>query len=197
MDLFAFLAGAGLVLAVLVLRGRLASFAAQRPSDYGGKGPAFDLARHLGGPILCEGMIFGPAGRVGSRFVARMDGRWDGGRGVLAERFHYDTGRVQDREWRLTVAADGSIRAEADDLVGPGIGTVSGSTVCLRYRIRLAPEAGGHVLSVTDWMYLMDNGTILNRSQFRKWGLVVAELQATMRPLAEATGVDQVQEKAA
>ena len=52
----------------------------------------------------------------------------------------------------------------------------------LRYKIRLTPEAGGHVLDVIDWMYLMENGTIMNRSQFRKFGIKVAELVATMRP---------------
>jgi hypothetical protein len=37
------------------------------------------------------------------------------------------------------------------------------------------------VLDATDWMYLVDNGTIMNRSQFRKFGFTVAELVATMR----------------
>ena len=49
------------------------------------------------------------------------------------------------------------------------------------YRIRLEPEAGGHVLDVTDWMYLMENGAIMNRSEFRKFGVKVGELVATMR----------------
>ena len=52
----------------------------------------------------------------------------------------------------------------------------------LSYRIKLPPEAGGHTLDVTDWMYLVENGTIINRSQFRKFGIKVAELVATMRP---------------
>ena len=32
------------------------------------------------------------------------------------------------------------------------------------------------------WMYLSDNGTILNRSQFRKFGIRGDEMVATMRP---------------
>ncbi len=68
-------------------------------------------------------------------------------------------------------------------MVGQGEGRVEGPTVVLRYRIRLTAEAGGHVLDVTDWMYLMENGTIINRSQFRKFGFKVAELVATMRPI--------------
>ena len=80
------------------------------------------------------------------------------------------------------VCRNGAIRAEAPDLVGTGSGQQMGGSVMLRYRIRLPEDAGGHVLSVTDWMYLAPNGTIINRSQFRKFGIKVAELVATMRP---------------
>ena len=55
----------------------------------------------------------------------------------------------------------------------------------MRYRIRLEPDAGGHVLDVTDWLYVMENGAIMNRSEFRKFGFRVGELVATMRPAQE------------
>ena len=175
------LAGALVVIALITLRARYASFAAQAPSDYADKGPTFDLRKHLNGPMACEGVIFGPTGRVTSRFVADMQGSWDGTTGTLAEVFRYDSGTVQHRAWTLVLGAGGQITATAADVVGDGQGRVEGSGVLLRYRIQLTPEAGGHVLDVTDWMYLLDNGTIMNRSQFRKFGIKVAELVATMR----------------
>lgn len=178
------LAGALIVVALMALRVRFASFAAQAPSDYAGKGPAFDLRRHLNGPLTCEGVIFGPTGRVTSRFVADMTGTWDGTTGTLAEVFRYDSGTVQHRAWTLALGPDGRITATAADVEGQGTGRVKGPGVLLRYRIRLTPEAGGHVLDVTDWMYLLDNGSIMNRSQFRKFGIKVAELVATIRPAA-------------
>ena len=163
---------------------RYAGFTAQRPADYAVSEPQFDLRDHLSGPILCEGVIYGPTGRVASRFVADMEGRWAGNTGTLSEVFRYDTGTVQEREWRLTLGNDGTIRAEAADVVGAGVGMQQGSAVVLNYRIRLPEEAGGHVLDTTDWMYLAPNGTIINRSQFRKYGVKVAELVATMRKKA-------------
>lgn len=171
-----------LVLAVLVLRSRLASFRAQRPDHYAHLTPAFDLRRHLSGPLLMEGVLYGPAGRVTSRFTATATGTWDGDTGTLAEVFRYDTGRVQPREWRLRLLPGGRIEGLADDVVGTATGQTSGPTVQMRYSYRLPPENGGHVLTVTDWMYLTDGGVILNRSQFAKAGLVVAELVATIRP---------------
>ena len=177
------LIGALIVIALMALRTRYASFAAQAPSDYAGKGPDFDLRRHLSGPLTCEGVIFGPTGRVTSRFVADMQGTWDGTTGTLAEVFRYDSGTVQHRAWTLALGPEGRIIATAADVEGQGTGRVEGSGVLLQYRIRLTPEAGGHVLDVTDWMYLLDNGAIINRSQFRKFGIKVAELVATIRPV--------------
>ena len=150
------LLGAGVAFALVWARARFAGFRSQKPEDYASARREFDLRQHLKGPILCEG--------------------------VMTEDFRYDSGRTQSREWRLTLGNDGSIRAEADDLDGVGTGMQMGSAVQLNYRIRLPKEAGGHVLDTTDWMYLMDNGAIMNRSQFRKYGIKVAELVATMRP---------------
>ncbi len=162
---------------------RITGFTAQRHWDYEAGQPQFDLRTHLNGPIRCEGVIYGPLGRVTSRFTGDFDAEWQGNRGVMKERFFYDCGTEQDREWRLELGNDGTIRAEADDVVGLGQGNQDGSAVQLRYRLRLPEKAGGHVLSVTDWMYLTPSGAIVNRSQFRKFGIKVAELVATMRRL--------------
>ena len=179
---------AGAMLALILIRHRFFAFRAQKPEDYPmDRGIQFDIRERLNGPIKCEGVICGPLGRVSSRCEADFEARGEGNKGVMAEHFRYDSGNEQDREWRLSVGNDGTIRAEADDVIGTGIGRQHGSAMSLNYRIRLTEEAGGHVLDVVDWMYLTPNGTIINRSQFRKFGIKVAELVATLRPVeAEA-----------
>lgn len=178
----AFLLGASAVTAFAWARSRFLGFRGQKPADYADTEDAFDLRKHLDGPLVCEGVIFGPLGRVTSRFVADFHATWEGDTGRMTERFRYCSGETQEREWRLTVQADGRIRAEADDLVATGEGRQLGSGVQLAYRIRLPESSGGHVLDAVDWMYLIDGGTIINRSQFRKYGFKVAELVATIRP---------------
>ncbi|WP_121634030.1 DUF3833 family protein [Tropicibacter alexandrii] len=177
-----FILGALLMLVLVWVRLRFFGFGAQRPADYRDESGQFDIRQKLNGPILCEGVIYGPTGRVMSRFVGDFDASWDGNRGVMKEFFQYESGSEEHREWSLTLDNQGNIRATAPDVIGEGIGRQSGPTVQLRYRIRLPEDAGGHVLTVNDWMYLAPNGTIVNRSQFRKFGLKVAELVATMRP---------------
>jgi Protein of unknown function (DUF3833) len=182
--IFGLFFGVILTLAVLFGASRLIGFRTQKPGDFATNGPDFDMRQHLNGKILCEGVIYGPLGRVSSRFVADMLGTWDGNTGTLAEKFRYDSGVVQERCWTLRVDDAGRIRADAPDLVGTGTGTQKGPAVQMCYRIKLDASAGGHELNVIDWMYLMENGSIMNRSQFRKFGIPVAELIATMRKVA-------------
>lgn len=184
--IFLILLGAVFAFGATWARGRYADFLAQTPGDYAeGRAGQFDLRTHLNGPIQCEGVIYGPLGRVSSRFVARFDAHWDGNVGIMKEVFDYDDGTRQTREWNLTLGNDGNIKALAPDVVGEGSGHQAGDSVQLKYRIRLPEASGGHVLDTVDWMYLAPNGTIINRSQFRKYGIKVAELVATMRPIEE------------
>lgn len=175
-----------LILVAVYVRSRHFSFRSQKPGDYVDRGPEFLLNEHLSGDILSEGVIFGPDGRMTNSFVAQMSGKWDGESGVLSENFTYSNDRQQARAWHITLGKAGRFTATADDIRGVAQGWISGSTVKMRYRIVLPKEAGGHVLDVTDWLYLTRDGAIINRSQMRKFGVTVAELVATMRPAPDA-----------
>lgn len=171
-----------IVVTGMLLKSRFMSFRSQSPSDYTQTGPAFDLQKHLSGSILSEGLIYGPTGKVTNSFVAKMTGEWNGDQGTLSENFRYSNGKEQHRKWFLTLGPDNSFTATADDIVGEARGVVSGSTVRLSYKIILPKDAGGYTLNATDWMYLTENGVIMNKSEMRILGVKVAELVATMRP---------------
>lgn len=161
----------------------LASFRSQSPEDYATAGPAFDPRIHLAGEMVSEGVIYGPTGRVQSRFVADMLGVWDNKGGTLSEVFSFgDKYEPLQREWKITDTGPDSFTATAPDIVGEAQGTYVGAALQMRYRLRLAESAGGHVLDVIDWLYLVPNGHIINKSEMRKFGIKVAELVATIRP---------------
>jgi len=153
-----------------------------RPEAFAGQQPQFDLRRHLNGDMISEGVIYGPTGRVSSRFVARMKGEWFGSNGRLSESFTFAGAGERERLWHLTLQNDGTFTAEADDIIGAATGRFDGPALKMRYRLRLPEAGGGHVLDVVDWLYLMENGTIMNRSEMRKFGMKVGELIATIRP---------------
>ncbi|MEM9024123.1 MAG: DUF3833 domain-containing protein, partial [Bacteroidota bacterium] len=57
------LLGCALMIILGYLKRKYFDFDAQIPEDYG-EGEQFDLRTHLNGPIVCEGVIYGPTGRV-------------------------------------------------------------------------------------------------------------------------------------
>ncbi|NNE50785.1 MAG: DUF3833 family protein [Sulfitobacter sp.] len=174
----------GIVVASMAVfaRRRYAEFYGQKPNDYDDSFPILDIKDHLNGDMICEGVIYGPFGRVTSSFAADFNITWEDDTGVMSEHFRYNDGSIQDRAWRISLGRFGKFSCTADDVIGEGKGKVAGSSVQMLYRIRLPDDAGGHVLDTVDWMYLTPDGTIVNRSQFRKYGFKVAELVATIRP---------------
>ncbi|MEQ6249829.1 DUF3833 family protein [Sulfitobacter sp. HNIBRBA3233] len=180
-EIFFFLLGGVLIVLATIARVRLASFISQSGDDYSGEYPLFKIKEHLNGKMTCDGVIFGPLGRVTSTFTADFDVSWDDNKGTIRERFTYQDSSTQEREWTLDVRADGTFDALADDVPGVGRGEISGPAVLFRYPITLPENSGGHTLRAFDCMYLTPTGTIVNRSQFRKFGFKVAELVATIR----------------
>jgi hypothetical protein len=184
---------AAVVLLVLVVGFGVAQryflgFMAQRPSDYAATAPAFDIRAVFDGPLVASGVIYGPTGRVASRFVADMEGRWDGTGGTLTEDFRYDSGATQARVWRITPGPDGGFTGTAEDVIGEASGEVSGASAVMRYRLRLPEQGGGWQVDVTDWLYLDSDGVVVNRSQFRRFGILVGELVGTIRPVTAREG---------
>lgn len=187
MDAFIlFMLGFAAAAALILLRRRFAEFPGQTAEDYAEALTSFDIRTHLNGQMVCEGIIYGPLGRVTSSFVAYFNIKWDGDTGVMSETFHYNDGSTQDREWTIRMTSEDQFALTAPDVEGEGTGVASGMAVQMKYRIRLPEDAGGHLLDTVDWMYLAPNGSIMNRSQFRKFGFRVAELVATIRPVEEA-----------
>ncbi|MGH1369862.1 MAG: DUF3833 family protein [Maritimibacter sp.] len=179
------------LLAVLFAKAKFLSFRAQSSQNYGQTNPVFLINKHLSGDLLSEGVVFGPNGRVTNSFVAKMAGTWDGDTGdgdtgTLSEDFVYSNGRTQSRKWFLTLGQNNSFTATAADIVGTARGTMSGSTIKMTYKITLPKESGGHTLTAIDWLYLTQDGVVINRSELRKFGIKVAELVATIRPVENA-----------
>jgi len=179
--LFFLLLGAALVVFGLLLRRRFADFMGQSANDYADDAPQFDMRKHLNGAMTCDGAIFGPMGRVTSTFEADFDITWNGNTCTMKEEFRYNDGSIQNREWRIEMDGGGAFEAFADDVPSKARGEVAGPVVLFHYPIKLPADAGGYTLSAFDCMYLTKNGTIVNRSQFRKFGFRVAELVATIR----------------
>ncbi len=177
LDKIAAMARRGWILAcVLALSG-----CAAQVKDYAGETPALDLAEFFNGPVKAWGMFQNRSGKVVRRFEVDMVGRWNGDEGVLEEDFRFADGETQRRVWRFKKVDAHTYTGTAGDVVGEAEGEVYGNA--LRWRYVLALEVDGKTWNVTfdDWMYLLDERTMMNRSEMKKFGLRVGEVTLFFR----------------
>lgn len=144
---------------------------------YAAEQPRLELAEYFNGELQAWGMFQNRSGEVVKRFHVVMTGTWQGDdQGVLDERFTYSDGSTERRVWTLQRQADGTWRGTADDVVGEAIGEVSGNALHWRYVLRLKVDDASYLVDFDDWMYLLDDGVMLNRARMSKWGLGLGEV---------------------
>ena len=166
-------------LAALAIAG-LTSCASVDVAEYRTQTPALDLAQYFNGTIDGWGMFQDRSGNVVRRFTVVIDARWDGNRGTLDEHFVFDDGEKQNRVWTLVKDVD-RYTGTAGDVVGTGAGAQQGNAFNLKYVLAL--PVGGRVwhVDMDDWMWAVDEKTVLNRTTMTKFGFKVGEVTLAFR----------------
>lgn len=149
--------------------------------DYAGTRPGLDLASYFNGRLTAQGMFQDRSGKVVRRFTVEMTGSWQGNQGVLDEHFTYDDGEKQRRVWRLVKQPDGSYTGTADDVVGEARGRTAGYALFWDYALKLPVDGKVYEVRFDDWMYQLDEQTLLNRSRMSKFGITLGEVTLFFR----------------
>lgn len=149
----------------------LTACTAPKPSQYASEKPALDVQAYFNGTLDAHGMFQDRFGKVVKRFVVVMRCSWDGDVGTLDEDFVYSDGTRQKRVWTLRKTGPGTFTATAPDVVGTAEGLVSGNA--LRWRYVLSLPVGERIIDVSmdDWMFLIDDKVMLNRTAMSKLGV--------------------------
>ena len=147
--------------------------------QYRAEQPALDLKTYLNGTLDAWGMFQGRSGEVKKRFHVVIDAQWQGDTGVLDENFKWSDGTTSRRVWTLKRQPDGSWRGTADDVVGEAIGEVAGNALRWRYVLALPVDGKTYHVDFYDWIFLMDDKVMLNRSYMSKWGFNLGEVTLT------------------
>ena len=167
-----------LILAAAMALG-IAGCASPGVEQYRNEQPVLDIRNYLNGTLDAWGMFQGRNGEVKKRFHVVIDARWKGDTGTLDEHFAWSDGSTSRRVWTLTRKADGSYRGRADDVVGEAIGEIAGNTLRWRYVLALPVDGSVYHVNFDDWMILMDDKVMMNRSYMSKWGFGLGEVTLT------------------
>ncbi len=148
---------------------------------YKGTAPRADIKEYFNGPVKAWGIVQDWKGRVVRRFDVNMVGKWEDDVGTLTENFDYYDGKKQQRIWTIKQLADASYEGTAADIVNKAIGKTEGSAVRWNYVMNLPVDDTTYRIRFDDWMWLMNDGVLINRSYLKKFGLTVAELTIVMQ----------------
>lgn len=159
------------LLAVLV-----AGCAGVKVEDYAAEKPVLDLANYFNGTLDAHGMFQDRSGSVVKRFHVVIDASWQGNVGTLDERFTYADGTTQRRVWTITKVDAHHYRGTAEDVVGEAKGVAYGNALRWRYVLALPVDGKTYHVDFDDWMFLIDDKVMLNRSAMSKFGFGLGEV---------------------
>ena len=158
----------------------LAGCATVDVADYSSERPVLDLARYFDGTVDGWGMFQDRSGRVVKRFHVRIDAKWEGNAGTLDEQFEYSDGTKERRVWKLVRDGD-RYTGTAGDVVGTAQGRASGNALHWQYVLALPVDGRTWHVDMDDWMFLIDETTLLNRTTMSKFGVKVGEVTLSFR----------------
>ena len=166
---------------LLLLLMMLAGCSSVNVEQYRDERPKLDLQKYFDGTIDAWGMFQDRSGKVVKRFTVRIDARWSGNTGTLDEHFEYSDGSKSRRVWTLERIDEHHYRGTADDVVGVATGELHGNALRWQYVLKLDVDGRVWEVDFDDWMYLMDDHVMLNRSVMSKFGVRLGEVTLSFR----------------
>lgn len=148
-----------------------AACSSPKPEQYAKELPRLDVERYFNGTLDAHGMFQDRSGDVIKRFVVTMRCSWQGDTGTLDEDFVYADGSKQKRVWTLKKVGEGRFTATAPDVIGTAQGVVSGNALLWKYVLALPVDGKVINVDMEDWMFLIDENVMLNRTAMSKFGV--------------------------
>lgn len=173
------------IIAVLAVLISLTACSNVQVEQYRSETPVFDMRQYFSGTLDGWGIFQDRSGKVIKRFTVTIDAQWEGAHGQLDEHFIWSDGGASGnparRVWHLQDMGNGHFVGRADDVIGEATGQASGNA--LRWRYVLALNVDGEVIHIDfdDWMYLVDDQVLINRSVMSKYGVALGEVTLTLK----------------
>ena len=175
MSYFKIIKSISLIISILLITS-CSNNSGMKPEDFKNKEPRLIIEEYLTGDVKAWGVLQNRSGKVTRQFSADLNGTWDGKKLILKEKFYWDDGEIQDREWTITKIDEHNYEGTAGDVVGKAKGYSYGSAFKFEY-VLLVPVKGKELkITFDDWIFKQDEKVAINRAIMTKFGFKVAEL---------------------
>ena len=104
-----------------------------KPEDFKDKKPRLIIEDYMSGNVKAWGILQNRSGKVTRQFSATLSGKWDGKQLILNEKFNWDDGEVQDRQWQINKIDEHHYEGTAEDVIGTAKGFSYGPAFKFEY----------------------------------------------------------------
>ena len=147
-----------------------------KPTDFKDQKPRLIIEEYLSGNVKAWGILQNRSGKVIRQFSAQLNGNWDGKQLILNEKFVWNDGEIQNRQWKINKIDNHNYEGTAGDVVGTAKGYSYGPAFKFEY-VLLVPVKGKEIkITFDDWIFKQDERVAINRATMTKFGFKVAEL---------------------
>ena len=147
-----------------------------KPIDFKDQKPRLIIEEYLSGNVEAWGILQNRSGKVIRQFTADLNGKWDGKQLVLDEKFIWNDGEIQKRQWKIDKIYEHNYEGTAGDVVGKAKGYSYGPAFKFEY-VLLVPVKGKEMkITFDDWIFMQDEKIAINRATLTKFRFKVGEL---------------------
>ena len=145
-----------LLIIISVLITSCSSNQAMKPEDFKNQKPRLIIEEYLSGNVKAWGILQNRSGKVTRQFSADLDGKWDGKQLILDEKFVWNDGEIQNRQWTINKIDEHNYEGTAGDVVGTAKGFSYGPAFKFEY-VLLVPVKGREMkITFDDWIFMQD-----------------------------------------
>ncbi|HEY0425725.1 MAG TPA: DUF3833 family protein [Rhodopila sp.] len=152
---------------------------ARKPLDtvLGGSGPTLDPVAFFSGHTHSGGVIESRSGAPTEWIVTDSLGAQDAtGRLRMVQHLAFQDGTTQERTWTMWRSGPHLFMATANDMVGSATGQSNGRIFHWQWVLARAPGNALSNVTMEQWMYQMDDDSLLIRTSVSKFGFILAEV---------------------
>lgn len=169
----------GVVMWACLLMTLLVAGCGDRPmkvAGFGATAPAFDPVAFWTGHVTSWGVVEDRGGAPTETIATDCVGTPDAQGLHLMQTLREGDGTVRHRDWRLRRTSAGHFVANANDMVGTAAGVAAGPVFHWNWVWAVSPANPLKNVTMHQWMYLMADGSMVNRTVITKLGITVAQV---------------------
>ncbi len=148
-------------------------------ADYG---PAFDPITFFSGHVRSWGVMEDRSGAPTGWVVTDCQGHRDGpDRLRMSQHLTFQDAPPQDRTWTLWRTGPHAFEATANNMLGSAKAETNGRALHWQWVLAATPGERPFAVTMDQWMYQLDDGSVMIRSTISKLGVILTEVSEQFR----------------